>query len=57
VRSFLTDVLSVDVRREKARLQTILATATVYRDGTIELAFRSQAEFPATNSAILLLLE
>ncbi len=40
VRSFLKDFQSLDVRRAKALLQTILATATVYRDGTIELSFR-----------------
>ena len=40
VRSFLKDFQSLDVRRAKALLQTILATAHVSRDGTIELGFR-----------------
>ena len=40
VRSFLKDFQSLDVRRAKALLQTILKTATVSKDGTIELEFR-----------------
>jgi DNA invertase Pin-like site-specific DNA recombinase len=40
VRSFLKDFQSLDVRRAKALLQTILAAATVSKDGTIELTFR-----------------
>ncbi len=40
VRSFLKDVQSLDTRRAKALLQTILSTAHVYRDGRIELEFR-----------------
>jgi hypothetical protein len=40
VRSFLKDFQSLDVRRANALLQPILRTATVYRDGTIELTFR-----------------
>jgi hypothetical protein len=40
IRSFLKDVQSLDVRRAKALLQPILKTATVDRDGTIELSFR-----------------
>ena len=40
VRSFLKDFQSLDVRRAKALLQTILKTATVTKDGTIELEFR-----------------
>lgn len=40
VRSFPKDFHSLDARRAKALLQTILANATVYRDGPIELAFR-----------------
>ena len=40
VRSFLEDVQSLEVRKAKALLQTILASAHVYRDGRIELTFR-----------------
>lgn len=40
LRSFLKDFQGLEVRRAKALLQTILATATVYRDQTIELSFR-----------------
>ena len=40
MRSLLKDFQSLEVRRAKALLQTILATATVYRDGVIELSFR-----------------
>jgi hypothetical protein len=40
VRSFLRDFQSLDVRRAKALLQTILESAHVCRDGTIELSFR-----------------
>jgi hypothetical protein len=40
VRSLLKDFQSLDVLQAKALLQTILATATVSRDGTIELSFR-----------------
>ena len=41
VRSFLKDFQSLDVRRAKALLQTILESAHVYKDGTIELEFRA----------------
>ena len=41
VGSFLEDFLSMDVRRAKALLQTILKAARVYRDDHIELEFRS----------------
>ena len=40
IHSFLKDVLSLDVRRAKALLQPILKTATVDREGAIDLAFR-----------------
>ena len=40
VRSFLKDFQSLDVRRAKALLQTILESAHVYKDGAIELRFR-----------------
>ena len=40
IRSFLKDLQSLDVRRAKALLQPILKTATVDREGTIELSFR-----------------
>ena len=41
VRSFLHDVQALDTRRAKALLQTILQTAQVYKDGRIELEFRT----------------
>ncbi|MDA1035973.1 MAG: hypothetical protein O3B65_03720 [Chloroflexi bacterium] len=40
IRSFLADFQSLEVRKAKALLQTILASAHVYKDGRIELAFR-----------------
>ena len=40
VRPFLKDFQSLDVRRAKALLQTILESAHVRRDGSIELRFR-----------------
>ena len=42
VRSFLKDFRSLETRRAKALLQTILSAAHVYRDGRIELEFRGQ---------------
>ena len=42
VRSFLKDFQSLETRRAKALLQTILSAAHVYRDGRIELEFRGQ---------------
>ena len=41
VRSFLKDVQALDARQAKALLQPILKAATVYRDGRIELEFRT----------------
>lgn len=41
VRSFLKDFQSLDTRRAKALLQTILSAAHVHKDGHIELEFRS----------------
>ena len=41
VLSFLEDFQTMDVRAQKARLQTILKAAHVYKDGRIELEFRS----------------
>ncbi|MCH8192029.1 MAG: hypothetical protein IIC80_11845 [Chloroflexi bacterium] len=41
VRSFLKDFEALDIRRQKAHLQTILKAAHVHRDGRIELEFRS----------------
>ena len=41
VGSFLEDFQSLDVRRAKALLQTILKAAHVYRDDRIELSFRT----------------
>ena len=33
---------SVDIRQQKAQLQTILKAANVYKDGRIELEFRDR---------------
>ncbi len=41
VRSFLEDVQHLDTRKAKAHLQRILSAAHVYRDGRIELQFRT----------------
>ena len=41
VRSFLEDFQQVDIRLQKARLQTILKAAHVWKGGRIELEFRS----------------
>ncbi|MCH7552547.1 MAG: recombinase family protein [Chloroflexi bacterium] len=38
--TFLEDFQGLDVRRQKAHLQTILRAAHVYRDGRLELEFR-----------------
>ncbi len=38
--TFLEDFMGLDVRRQKAHLQTILRAAHVYRDGRLELEFR-----------------
>ena len=47
VRPFLKDFQSLDVRRAKALLQTILESAHVRRDGSIELRFAClEACFP-----------
>ena len=40
VRSFLQGVQSLDTRRAKALLQTILQAAHIYNNGRIELKFR-----------------
>jgi hypothetical protein len=40
VRSFLEDFEELDVRRQKAQLQTILKAAYVYRDDRLEVEFR-----------------
>ena len=41
VRFFLKDFQAMDTRRAKALLQTILSAAHVYRDGRIEVEFRT----------------
>jgi hypothetical protein len=38
--SFTDDVKNMDIRWQKAQLQTILKSAHIYRDGAIELEFR-----------------
>lgn len=40
IASFLGAFESLDIRQQKAHLQDILKSATVYRDGRVELAFR-----------------
>jgi hypothetical protein len=40
IRSFLDDFQELDVRQQKAQLQTILKAAYVYRDDRLELEFR-----------------
>ncbi len=40
VQSFVDAFGSMDIRQQKAQLQTILKAARVYRDGPIELEFR-----------------
>ena len=40
IRSFMEDFQSMEVRVQKAHLQTILKAAHVHRDGRIELEFR-----------------
>ena len=40
VGSFLEDIQKMDIRWQKAQLQTILKTAHIYRDGKVELEFR-----------------
>lgn len=40
IRTFLEDLQNMDIRQQKAHLQTILKAAHIYRDGRIELEFR-----------------
>ena len=40
IASFLQAFQAMDVRQQKAQLQTILKAATIYNDGRIELEFR-----------------
>ena len=40
IKSFLEDFQAIDVRRQKAHLQTILKAAHVYTDNTVKLEFR-----------------
>ncbi len=40
IQSFLADFESLDVRHQKAQLQSILKSAYVFRDERIELEFR-----------------
>ncbi len=47
VGTFLEDMQKLDIRWQKAQLQTILKAAHIYRDGAIELEFREQLQ---TNS-------
>ncbi|MCH7706393.1 MAG: hypothetical protein IIB33_05035 [Chloroflexi bacterium] len=38
--SFIDDIQSMDIRWQKAQLQTILKAAHIYRDGRTQLEFR-----------------
>jgi len=40
VGSFLNDIQKMDIRWQKAQLQTILKATHIYRDGKVELEFR-----------------
>ena len=40
IKSFLEDFQGMDVRRQKAHLQTILKAAHIYQDNTVKLEFR-----------------
>ena len=40
IKTFIEALQSMDVRQQKAQLQTILKAARIYRDGRIELEFR-----------------
>jgi site-specific DNA recombinase len=40
IKTFVEAFQSLDIRQQKAQLQTILKAATVYKDGRIELEFR-----------------
>ena len=44
VGSFLDDMQKMDIRWQKAQLQTILKAAHIYRDGAIELEFREKLQ-------------
>ena len=41
ITSFLKDFFEMDVRRQKAHLQTILKAVHIYKDGKIELELRA----------------
>jgi hypothetical protein len=43
IKTFVESFQSLDVRQQKAQLQTILKTANVYKDGRIELEFRRES--------------
>jgi Ca2+-binding EF-hand superfamily protein len=40
IKAFVDVFQSLDTRQQKAQLPTILKTATIYKDGKIELEFR-----------------
>jgi len=44
VMNFMESFQAMDVRQQKAQLQTILKAAHVYRDGRIELEFRGETD-------------
>ena len=44
IRSFMEAFKSLDIRQQKARLQTILKAADIYKDGRIELEFRGESD-------------
>jgi hypothetical protein len=42
IKTFVEAFQSLEPRRQKAQLQTILKAATIYKDGRIELEFRGE---------------
>ena len=40
IKEFIEAFQEMDVRQQKAKLQTLLKTAYIYRDGRVELEFR-----------------
>jgi hypothetical protein len=41
--TFIQALTSLELRQQKAQLQTILKAAAVYKDGKIELEFRGES--------------
>ena len=43
IKTFLESFQSLDIRQQKAHLQTIIKSAHIYKDGKIELEFRGES--------------